>query len=141
MIDSFSGEYRFLSNFWTVRIEDEGIVYPSVEHAYVANKTLDMALRRTIASVSTAGQVKRLGRTLELREDWDAIKYNVMGYLVEQKFRNHFNLAAMLKATGTQKLVEGNTWGDTYWGVCNGKGQNKLGEILMIVREDLKNEQ
>jgi ribA/ribD-fused uncharacterized protein len=136
MIDSFKGENRFLSNFWPAEVQLLGMKFPTVEHAYVAAKTTDLEKRAEIQKVSTAGQVKRLGRTLTLREDWDEIKLSVMEDLVRQKFQ-HPELAALLLATGDQELVEGNTWGDTFWGVCFDVGCNHLGLILMKVRDEL----
>ena len=137
MINSFRDEYRFLSNFWFVDVEFEGIVYPSIEHAYVAAKTLDESKRLEISKVRTPGEVKRLGRSLELREDWEDVKLDVMKELVTKKFNNS-KLKRQLLATKDQELVEGNTWGDTFWGVCRDKGSNHLGKILMQVRQELK---
>lgn len=111
-------------------------MYPSVEHAYVAAKTTDERLRQEIAQISTPGRVKRAGRALVLRPDWDKIKFSIMLELVTIKFQDPA-LAAMLKATGDAHLIEGNTWNDTYWGVCNGRGENMLGKILMYVRSTL----
>ena len=56
---------------------------------------------------------------------------------VREKFKTHPDLAAQLLATDPQELVEGNHWKDTYWGVCDGIGQNNLGKILMIVRDEI----
>jgi len=136
MINSFQGEHRFLSNFWPAPVRYGGLDFPTVEHAYVAAKTLDFNLRMQIAAVPTPGQVKRLGRTLVLRSDWGEIKLIVMLALTRQKYADE-TLAALLKATAPHELVEGNTWGDTFWGVCNGKGANHLGQILMQVRAEL----
>lgn len=136
-IDSFQGKYRFLSNFWPAQVKLYGEVYPSVEHAYVAGKTTDESIRKQIAKCATAGQVKRLGRTLKLRNDWNEIKLALMCYLIKQKF-NHPDLQKKLLETGDVQLIEGNKWNDTFWGVCGGKGQNHLGKILMRVREELK---
>lgn len=136
-IETFSGEYRWLSNFWPVRItREDGITYPSSEHAYVAAKVLDLDTRRLIAATATPGQVKRLGRTLRIRSDWEEIKRSEMLSILRLKFKDPL-LALKLKNTGTRILVEGNTWGDTYWGVCNGRGQNTLGQLLMLVRSEL----
>ena len=136
MIDSFKGENRFLSNFWPAEVELDGMLFPTVEHAYVAAKTLDPEKRAEIRLVNTPGQVKRLGRTLDLRADWDEVKLGIMEGLVRQKFQ-HPELAALLLATGDQELVEGNTWDDTFWGVCFDVGCNHLGLILMKVRDEL----
>lgn len=137
MIDSFTGENRFLSNFWPSEVELDGMLFPTVEHAYVAAKTLDLEQRAEIATVATPGQVKRLGRKLVLRPDWEDVKLSIMEDLVRQKFQDP-RLAKVLLATGDQELVEGNTWGDTFWGVCFNVGLNHLGLILMEVRDDLQ---
>ena len=137
MITTFKDEYRFLSNFWPARVMLDGIIYPSVEHAYVAAKTTDKEIRKKIQNTYKAGDVKRLGRTFTLRDNWDLIKFQVMSDLVWQKFQ-HEELKQLLLATGDQEIIEGNTWGDVYWGVCRGEGQNNLGKILMRVREELK---
>lgn len=134
-IDSFRGEYRFLSNFWMVDIvnPEDRLTYPSVEHAYVASKTLDLRLRIQIRNIAKPGEVKKIGRMLELRPDWEEVKLGIMKRLVLEKFRNP-ELKQKLLDTGDAILIEGNTWGDTYWGVCNGKGENNLGKLLMLVR-------
>jgi ribA/ribD-fused uncharacterized protein len=135
MIDSFSGEYRFLSNFYPCNVELEGIVYPSSEHAYVAYKTEDVDIRKYVSAIPTAGQVKRFGRSVVLRSDWDYIKYPIMKMIVREKFYQKQELMDALVSTRPHELVEGNTWGDTFWGVCNGVGENMLGTILMSVRD------
>ena len=137
VIDRFFGEYRFLSNFWLIDVEFEGIIYPSVEHAYVAAKTLDQRLRAKIATVAKPGDVKKIGRMLELRPDWESVKLEIMRSLLLNKFL-HPELAQKLISTGDAELIEGNTWGDIYWGVCNGKGENNLGKLLMGLRSFLR---
>lgn len=138
-ITKFFDEYRFLSNFWPCDVEFNGIIYPSVEHAYQAQKTTDIQTRINISKMKTAGEVKTYGKTLPVRCDWDDIKFQIMEDLVHQKFFNNYKLKGLLMATDDAKLVEGNTWGDVYWGVCNGVGENNLGKILMKVREELFN--
>lgn len=138
IIDSFSGEYDFLSNFYPVEIFwDEG-TYPTVEHAYQALKTLNPLERIAIGRAATPGKAKRLGQNCTLRSDWEEIKYFTMEYFVQQKFYRNSNLQERLLATGSAEIVEGNTWGDTYWGVCKGAGKNYLGKILMEVRHNLQ---
>jgi ribA/ribD-fused uncharacterized protein len=138
MIANFENEeHRFLSNFYPVDIFYEDIVYPSVEHAYVAGKTTSKTLREEITQIELPGQVKRYGRKIQLRENWDIIKLPLMEQLVRTKFNREI-LSTKLLATGDEELVEGNWWGDTFWGVCAGKGQNHLGKILMKIRSDLK---
>ena len=137
-IDSFSGEYRYLSNFWLAAVTYEGKRYPSVEHAYQAAKTLDVGERARIAGLATASEAKRAGRGLRVRVDWEQVKLGVMEQCVRDKFLNHADLGAKLLATGEAELVEGNDWGDRFWGVCEGRGENHLGKILMKVRSELR---
>lgn len=136
-ITSFSGAYRFLSNFYPAEILVEFIMYPTVEHAYQAMKTLDVKERKKVALLEKPGDVKRYGRTLRLREDWDVVKLTVMKNLCTQKF-DFYSLRKKLLDTYPLELIEGNTWGDTFWGQCPlGNGENHLGKILMKVREEL----
>ena len=132
-ITSFTGENRFLSNFYPCMVRMEGIEYPSVEHAYQAAKTLNVAEREEIVSL-TAGQAKRRGYRVTLRADWESIKLGIMEDLVRQKFNDRI-LRDMLLATEGD-LIEGNDWGDKFWGVCDGEGENWLGKILMKVRSE-----
>ncbi len=133
-IDSFSGPYRFLSNFSPSTLNYEGVSYPTVEHAFQAAKTLDLSKRIEVSLLETPGQAKRAGRALELRGDWDGIRNGVMRDLLLLKFAPGTMRAAMLVSTDDRELIEGNTWGDTYWGVCGGRGKNMLGKLLMEVR-------
>lgn len=133
-IARFDGEYRFLSNFAPSVVWHDGIKYPTVEHAYQAAKTFDFAERWRISQLPTPGQAKRAGRRVVLRVDWMQVKRTVMRELLVQKFVLNSELRQKLKDTGTATLIEGNTWGDTFWGVCNGEGRNELGIILMQVR-------
>lgn len=135
MIDSFKGEYEFLSNFYPATVSYEGTVYPSVEHAFQAAKTLDPQMRLKIRLSNAAG-AKKLGRQLDLRSDWETIKVDVMRELLKAKFSDP-ELRAKLKATGKEPLVEGNWWGDTFWGVCRDRGENHLGVLLMEIRDSL----
>lgn len=138
IIDSFRGAYRFLSNFWLAEVVYEGTRHASVEHAYQAAKCLHRSEKEMVRAAATPGQAKRLARTVTVRFDWEEIRVGIMRDLVRLKFRAHADLAAMLVATGDARLVEGNTWGDTFWGECRGEGQNWLGRILMEVREELR---
>lgn len=136
-INSFKDEYGFLSSFYPCMIQYEGQWYPSVEHAYQAAKTLVESEQRKIANAATPGQAKRLGQKVTLRDDWEEIKIDIMRHLVHVKFADQ-DLAKQLDATGDAQLVEGNYWGDTFWGVCRGVGKNVLGCILMEVRRHNK---
>lgn len=146
-INSFSGEYRFLSNFWPCVVSLAGEVFSSVEHAYQFAKLKEphpldeygwseynQYLRKI--KQATAGQAKKLGRTIEVRKDWDDIKLPIMEGLNYQKYQDPA-LKSKLLSTYPRELIEGNTWGDTFWGVCNGVGENHLGKILMKIRQEL----
>jgi len=137
-IDSFSGTYRFLSNFWPAEVEFEDLRYPTAEHAYQAAKTTDVELRLRIAGTPTPAEAKRVGNGLPRRQDWEQVKLRVMEECVRDKFTRHPDLGRHLLATGDAELVEGNTWGDRFWGVCDGEGQNHLGRILMKIRAELR---
>lgn len=135
VISSFTGEHRFLSNFHPAVVVLDDVEYPTVEHAYQAAKTRDAAHRALIRAARTPGAAKRLGKTAPLRADWDGgARVDVMLDLVWQKFGRD-DLRALLLATGDATLIEGNTWGDVFWGTCRGVGSNLLGRILMAVRE------
>lgn len=136
-IDNFMGDYRWLSNFEMAPVEFEGIFYPSSEHAYQAAKTADVKLRLKIRNTEKPKDAKRMGNELELRPNWDNIKYDIMYKIVKDKFMRNSKLKDKLIATGTAELIEGNTWNDVTWGVCNGKGKNWLGKILMRVRNEI----
>jgi N-glycosidase YbiA len=136
-IEAFQGEYRWLSNFWPALVALDGHEYPTVEHAYVAAKTTDENIRAKIRSVERPGEVKRLGRGLQLRPDWDEVKLATMVDLTRQKYQ-HAELQARLLATGDAEIVEGNTWGDVFWGVCRGRGANHLGRIIMETRAQIR---
>lgn len=126
-----------MSNFVPCTVEFEGLKFASTEHAYVAAKTLDQEKRIEISLVETAGQVKRLGRKVKLRSDWEEIKIDVMHDLLIQKFAQE-PFRSQLLATGEAYLEETNTWNDTFWGVCEGVGYNTLGHLLMEIRDDLR---
>jgi len=138
VIPFFTGTHRFLSNFYPSPIEmPTGETAPTVEHAYQAWKTEDREEREVILLASSPGAAKRLGRRATLRPKWEGIKLLVMEGLVRQKFQDK-KLRKQLVGTGDEELVEGNSWGDTYWGVCGGVGSNHLGKILMKIRAELR---
>ena len=135
MIDSFDGKYRFLSNFYNSKVIYEGLEYLSIEAAFQAAKTTDIMERLAFTKYDPS-QAKKEGRRIKLRSDWEKIKLGVMENLVRQKF-NQPSFKEKLIGTGNEELVEGNWWNDTFWGVCNGEGQNNLGKILMKIRKEI----
>ena len=129
-VKRFEGKYGFLSNFWP---GDR----TSVEHKYQAAKCVLHEERDQVLLCRTPGQAKRLGSKVRLKHHWDNIKIQVMTDLVREKFKDP-ELSRMLLDTGYMCLEEGNTWGDHYWGVCNGYGENVLGKILIQVRDEIR---
>lgn len=142
-ITGFFNEYRWLSNFWPCEIEYEGVIFPSLEHAYQAAKSLDPKVRETIRACDKPGKAKRLGKTVVMRPDWDRVKVEIMKTLVAQKFKDP-TLRTKLLETGTKVLVEENQWGDRVWGAvwdADHKvlvGDNLLGRIIMSVRDEIR---
>lgn len=145
MIDCFDGHWAFLSNFYWHEIEFEGIKYPTNEHFFQAMKTLDEDERREISRCLTPGRAKRMGRRVALRPDWEDVKEDVMFEALCLKFADK-QLADWLLETGNSVLVEGTTWHDNEWGNCSCpkcahiEGKNKLGKLLMKVRDMIKEE-
>ncbi len=139
IIDSFKDKYAFLSNFAPVEVAFEFMMFPTVENAFQAAKTLDRN-ERFYLMFCTPGQAKRAGRKFKLRPDWEDIKLSVMEELLRQKF-NQEPFKDKLLATGEVELVEGNSWNDVWWGVCNGVGENHLGKLLMNIRDELRHKE
>jgi len=140
IINSFSGEYSFLSNFYPSPIKFEGVIYPTVEHAYQSAKTNIPEEKEMFKTVPTPGKAKKLSKRITLRSDWDDIKIYVMDELLRKKFNNP-ELRNKLIQTYDNELIEGNTWYDTFWGVCNGVGENNLGKLLMQIRKEAQHGQ
>lgn len=128
-ICGFSGKYRFLSNFYPIEMEIDGVKYKSSEHYYMSQKTTNEHFRKLILDAATGAAAKKIGKTVPLRKDW------------EEKYKNQSMLRGLLAkfdipemrdkliSTGNSYLEETN-----HWGVCNGVGKNMLGRMLMYVR-------
>lgn len=136
-IKGFFGEYRWLSNFYLCPIKGKTHVYPSSENAYQAAKVSEKN-RIDFVSISPA-QSKKLARSYDIDiNEWDSKKLDVMYWVIKAKFTQNLDLKKKLIETGEKYLEETNYWGDTFWGVCKGKGENHLGKILMRLREEFK---
>ena len=135
VINSFDGEYDFLSNFYECPINWEGNLYQNSESIYQSYKTIDEVPYDF--TKTTGSQAKKISKTLNVRPDWNKIKLDLMYKICQEKFNQNPDIAQKLMNTGDAIHIEGNYWNDTYWGVCNGKGQNYLGKILMKIREEL----
>lgn len=136
----FRDDYYFLSNMYPcnirVKINGELMTFRCAESAFQACK--DPASAKSFAPLN-GFDAKKLGKRVRLRPDWSAIRVTVMRNVVRAKFTQNPELANKLLATGSTYLVEDNEWGDKYWGVYNGQGENMLGKILMETRESLRN--
>jgi ribA/ribD-fused uncharacterized protein len=159
-IDQFKGKHRFLSSFSPHSVEmsvyaflgrlpsepDATLIYPTAEHAFHAHKTRLVIRRRAFTNpLITPGDAKRNGRKLKLRPDWEDIKLDVMYTVHYLKYYQHDDIRERLINTGDAELIEGNTWGDRFWGCTMRRGggwhgENHLGIILMQIREDLRND-
>lgn len=146
-VTRFIGPYEFLSNFYPVHVTGgDGRIWPTAEHAFQGQKTENRTQQEWIRNALTPAEAKRRGRHCSLRADWEATKVDVMRRVLQAKFDQHPALKMMLAATDSRPLVEGNTWHDTYWGVCScaahfhdgqPTGENQLGKLLMELRAAL----
>lgn len=137
-IEGFRNEYFFLSNMCPSRIVLGGVTYTCAEAAFQAVKLQDKSKRAMFSHIS-GREAKSLGRKVELRPDWESIKIDVMRWVIREKFNQNLDARIRLYGTSGYELIEANTWGDTFWGVCNGVGQNWLGRILMEYRDTTDN--
>lgn len=122
--------------FVCLLVDNEGNEFKSSEHYFHFHKVLDANERLKIQSAKSPMEAKILGRKCKVRFNWDGIKENVMEKGLRLKFENKYLKRKLLK-TYPFELIEGNYWGDAYWGKVNGKGQNKLGLLLMKIRNEL----
>ncbi len=155
IIDSFRGEFYFLSNFsqspMTVPVANFNYPFTFVtgEHLFhaakisVSSATIDAQQQYldALAKDANPNKAKYLGRSISIDPTrWDAMSYKVMERVQKIKFEQHPELAQKLINTGDSMLIEGNTWGDRLWGMSKGEGKNQLGIILMDLRHSLKNQ-
>lgn len=134
-IQNFSGYYRFLSNFYRNPVTLGSVIYPTAEHAYQMHKPKFESDRLEVSFARTPGEAKRLANLCVPVNDWHEIKLAIMEKVLRAKF-DEPNARALLLSTRGRNLIEGNTWGDIYWGVCNGAGHNHLGKLLMKIRDN-----
>ena len=139
-INEFRGDYAFLSNFYPAPVSYMGQTYANNEAAFQAQKTLSAREQRKfcIFRMHNPSDAKKLGRDLTLRPDWEKMKVRFMYEICMCKFMQNPELRDKLLATGESTLIEGNNWGDYFWGKVNNCGENQLGIILMDVRAKLQ---
>jgi ribA/ribD-fused uncharacterized protein len=132
-------EYRFLSNFHIAPIHHNGFLFQTTEHFYQAQKSVIPEEFKRIAEAESPKEAKKLGQLVQIPENWNSVRDLVMLKALRLKFSQHDDLFNKLIATEDAELIEFAPWGDVYWGVDkNYQGQNKLGQLLMKVREEMR---
>lgn len=135
-----SNQYGEFSNFAHYPIKLKGKVWQTSEHYFQAHKFEGTAYKDKIRKAPNPMKAAEMGRTrkVKIRPNWDSIKDNVMYEAVKAKFLQYPELQKLLLDTKEATIIE-HTENDDYWGDGgNGKGKNKLGKILMKVREELR---
>jgi len=132
-------EFGEFSNFYLTRILLDGKEWPSSEHYYMAQKTSDESAQEAIRQASTPAEAKRMGREVNLHDDWDVLKYDVMHRVVYAKFDQNEHLRFVLLSTGDRPIHE--SCRDPWWGGGPQfpSGRDWLGKVLMTVRDELRN--
>jgi len=140
-IPHYETSYFLFSNFSPHRVVYKGVSYPTLEHAFQAQKFLDEKTRNEIKDASSPLSAFKLGRKLSgKREDWSKIKLNIMYELLKEKVTQHDEVREILLNTGDEEIIEENP-NDNFWGNGkDGKGENHMGKVLMRIRDELKAE-
>lgn len=143
----FREDYFFLSNMYPCKIKYKGYTYRNSEVFYISMKfdedekrficEEETNLRNYFANMKDGKFRKKEQKKYKIRKDWDKVKLDIMTLIIREKFKIPF-LRKKLLDTNDEELIEYNSWGDTFWGVCDGKGGNNLGKILMQVRNEIK---
>jgi predicted NAD-dependent protein-ADP-ribosyltransferase YbiA (DUF1768 family) len=140
-VNIFRGENRFWSNFWLHPIRAFGYECKSNEHGFQALMTLDEDVRQKILAFPTPREAKMesMNEDFPLRHDWANVQIDIMRELINQKFslENSHELAYKMYQSFDFDICEGNNWGDTYWGICDGVGENNLGKLLTEKRNEV----
>lgn len=132
-------DYRFLGNFYPCPIDHKGTTWPSAEHLFVACKTEDPTERAWVHQAKDAREARQRGKQVTLRPDWAERKVGFMRAILRLKFTQNPELRNMLLDTDGE-LVHHAPW-DGFWGTGrDGRGQNMLGQLLMEIRAELKEE-
>lgn len=139
-ITFYDGSYYLLSNFSAYAVEYNGLLYPTAEHAYQAQKFTDQVIQEAIRQARNPFQTKIIAEQNKdfIRDDWEKSKLKVMGEILRCKLEQHEEVRSTLLSTSAQQLIDG-TPTDYFWGVGKDKtGQNHLGKIWMRLRQELR---
>lgn len=138
-IPHYESSYFLFSNFSPHRLVYKGVEYPTLEHAFQAQKFTDEEIRKKIREAPSPLMAYQIGRSSNgVREDWSDIKLDVMQELLKEKVLQHEEVRKALIETSNEEIIEENP-NDDFWG--NGKdgtGENQMGKLLIKVRNDLK---
>jgi ribA/ribD-fused uncharacterized protein len=137
MVKGFFDDYRWLSNYHVCTVEHQGLFYTSSEAAYQAAKVEDPYVKSLYQQMDPS-ESKKASKKYPVKQGWDNIKKGIMYEILLDKFTRNPDLHQKLLETGSKYLEETNYWNDTYWGVCEGRGKNTLGELLMKIREQIR---
>lgn len=157
-VERFRGKYLPFSNMYPLKewIEtDLGILVPTSEHAYMANRFADPIVHLEVASArgleaddrfwkdgaaakTIAHQRIDQGHSQIYRNDNERVA--IMRRVVQQKLIRNIEILELLLLTGQEEIYEGNEWGDNFWGVCpigeHKAGLNHLGRVYMDLRTE-----
>ena len=136
---SVKDAYGEFSNFALFPIVIDGVDWPTSEHYYQAHKYTDPEIMEKVRRAKTPMEAALMGRdpNIPKREDWDTYKDIAMETAVRAKLYQYESLRILLKSTGTTFMYE-HTKNDCYWGDCGDRtGKNKLGLLLMKLREEI----
>lgn len=134
-----SDPFGCLSNFYAAPIEIDGKIWPTTEAYYQAMKFADESLQEFVRLAPNPKEAKTRAYQFPsaLRADWDEVKESVMISALRAKISQHPRIREKLLESGNARLIEASPY-DSYWGEGKDrKGQNRLGELLMQIRNEL----
>ncbi|KAL1522112.1 hypothetical protein AB1Y20_021754 [Prymnesium parvum] len=137
-ITSLSGRWEALANWFGAKVMRDGVMYASAEHAFQAAKAAEPEKAEEIRKAKSPSEAHALGNQLALPRDWERRRVAVMEAVLRDKFRRDQALRERLLKTENKNLIAGNSWGETFWGVSQGSGNNQLGKLLMMLREEIR---
>lgn len=132
--------YGGFSNFSPHPIKVKGRDWPTSEHYFQAQKFAGTEHEEAVRLAKSPMVAARMGRSRErpLRPDWETVKEDIMRDALRAKFAQHPALRSLLLSTGDAQLIE-HTTNDRYWADGgDGTGENRLGQLLMELRTELR---
>ncbi len=129
-------KYRYLSNFYRASFILDNKEYTTVEHYFQSKKYAGTDLEEKIRAAPTPKEAKKIAWQNDPLSDWEEKKENVMLKALRAKFNQNPDLCIKLLKTGDSNLHEDSP-SDLFWGV---KGKDRLGKLLMLVRDELRTE-